>query len=462
MLPVVVAALFVASGLASALPQPDFDRPDRWFDDHVYHHHADLTTELQQLQSDHPFYVDLTSIGTSVQGRELWTVRVTDPSVPAEGKLRVYIDGEHHGNEQLGGELCILLLHHLLEDQTDPRVQQVLRETIVWVTPMLNPDGNARDRRGNANGIDLNRNYPFAHNPGGSRGDAPASEPEVQANVAFMEGADLDLYVTMHTGIVRLIHPWSYTYDPAPDQSMYENLTEMSEAHGITYGQASHTLYVAAGTAKDYGYGALGVPSFTYEVDDEQTRLISTRQDIATRLADELDLLMDLILAAPIMRANLNVTGTSFEQDGAGVDVTVDLENLGLSAANNTTVTVEAWSGSTIVKTASTTLDLPAGNSTRARVHVDLDDGSYVLRTIVDYPKRLQENSTVERVVLGTHATSVSTSLLGGSGGWGIGLFLLLVALGVAFLYWAHRKGWWRPGMVYGKVMSRLRPPADA
>ena len=458
----VVVSLLTLSGSAAALPGPDFDRPDRWFDDHVYHHHADLTTELQQLQSDHPFYVDLTSIGTSVQGRELWTVRVTDPSVPAAGKLRVYIDGEHHGNEQLGGELCILLLHHLLEDQDDPRVQQVLRETVVWVTPMLNPDGNARDRRGNANGVDLNRNYPFSHNPGGSRGDYPASEPEVAANVAFMEGADLDLYITMHTGIVRLVHPWSYIRGPTPDQSMYENLTELSESHGIAYGQASHELYVAAGTAKDYGYGALGVPSFTYEVDDEQTRLISTRQDIATRLSDELDLLMDLILTTPVMRANLNVTGASYEQDGAGVDVTVDIENLGLSAANNTTVTVEAWSGPTLVGIATTTLDLPAGNSTSATVHVDLEEGSYVLRTMVEYPKRLQENSTVERMVLDTHEFRVTASLLGGAGGWGIGLLLLILALGVASLYWVHRNGWWRPGMVYGKVMDRLRPPAEA
>jgi hypothetical protein len=115
--------LLPLSGIGAALPGPDFDRPDRWFDDHVYHHHADLTTELQQLKSDHPYYMDLTSIGTSVEGRELWTVRITDPSVPAEGKVSIYIDGEHHGNEYLSGELCILLLRHLLEDQDDPLVQ---------------------------------------------------------------------------------------------------------------------------------------------------------------------------------------------------------------------------------------------------------------------------------------------------------------------------------------------------
>ncbi len=463
MFSLVVATLLLVSGSSAAFPSPDFNRPDRWFDDHIYHHHADLTTELQQLQSDHPYYMDLTSIGTSVQGRELWTVRVTDPNVPAEGKYHIYIDGEHHGNEQLGGELCILLLRHLLEDQNDPLVAQVLQESIVWITPMLNPDGNARDRRSNVNGIDLNRNYPFAHNPGGSRGDSPASEPEVAANVAFMEKADLDLYITMHTGIVRLIYPWSYSLDRTPDHSMYGNLTNISDAHGIVYNQASHELYIAAGTSKDFGYGALGVPSFTFEVDNEQARQISAREDIASRLSDELALLMDLIIATPLMGANLEEGGVSYDTDRAGsVDVTVNLINNGLTPANNTTVTVEAWRGRELVTAATTVIDVPQGDSNDTTVHLELDDGVYTLRTFVEYPKMLQENSSIERMVLGTHETTVSSSLLSGSQAWGIGLSLVILAAGVALLYWAFRKGYWRPGLVYGKLMSRLRPTAEA
>ncbi len=458
-----VVALLLLPSLATALPGPDIDRPDRWFDDHVYHHHADLTTELEQLAADHPHYVSMTSIGTSVQGRELWTMRITDPSFPAKDKARVYIDGEHHGNEYLGGELCILLIHRLLEDTDDPVVQQILRETIVWVTPMLNPDGNARDTRYNVNGIDLNRHYPFQFSPGGSHGDAPAVEPEVAANVAFMATKDLDLYITMHTGIVRLVHPWGWTHDPSPDAAMYGTLKEMSESHGVEYGQASEVLYIVEGSSKDYGYGALGTPSFTYEVDGEQTRQITRREDIAGRLSDELALLEDMLLAAPFMRARLEEHGIVYAGDASGgMSVSVFLNNPTWTPANNTTVTVEVYRDGSLVGTWSTLVDVPAGNTTEAIVRFDLEDGEYTFRTLVDHPRLLVENASAGHMVLASHQHTIHTSVLAASGGWGVGLLLLVVAIGAALLYWAYQKGWWRPGWAYHRVMSRVRPAPEA
>ena len=57
----------------------------------------------------------------------------------------------------------------------------------------MNPDGQAAQRRTNANLVDLNRNFPYHWAPLGVPGDSeyggtgPASEPETQAIV------DLDL-----------------------------------------------------------------------------------------------------------------------------------------------------------------------------------------------------------------------------------------------------------------------------
>ncbi len=453
---VLLTTTLLLTPVAAALPRPDFDRPDRWFDDHVYHHHVDLTTELQELASNHPQYMTLDSIGTSVRGRELWTVRITDPAQPAEGKFDVYVDGEHHGNEYLGGELAILLINHLLDDRTDPDVDQVLRECVVWVTPMLNPDGNARDTRTNVNGIDLNRHYPFEFTPGGSHGDAPAIEPEVAANIAFMDSLDLDLYLTLHTGIVTLAYPWGYSESPPPDVAMYERIREVSEVHGIPYGQSSVEMYVAHGSSKDYGYGVRGVPSFTYEVDGSQTSQISRREDIATRLSDELALMMDLVLATGSMRAHLNASVADVDAgDDGRVAVRVDLENPTWADANNTTVTVELWDGRGVVASASTTLDLGAGNATSTRVSIRADaEGGHRIRTVVEYPTLTVENATRETLVLGMLPVELEGGGLGGSGAGG-GLLLLLAAAGVAILIWAWGRGW-RPGW----AIKRMRPTA--
>ena len=456
-----LAMLVLAAQSAAALPRPDFDRPDFWFDDHVYHHHADLTTELQELASNHPQYVTLDSIGTSVRGRELWNVRITDPAYPSRDKLRIYVDGEHHGNEYLSGELAILLVHHLLEDRTDPVVEQVLRECVVWVTPMLNPDGNARDTRANVNGIDLNRNYPFEFTPGGSHGDTPASEPEVAANIAFMESVDLDVYLTLHTGIVKLVYPWGYTEDSPPDVAMYEAIREVSEAHGINYGQSSRALYVAHGSSKDWGYGVRGVPSFTYEVDDSQTSQISRREDIASRLSDELGLMMDLITSASRMRARLNATLADVETSRDGkVEVRVALENPTWTDANNTTVRVEVWDGRSVVASGSRFLDLGAGNSTTDTLTVQVDEeGDYRLRTVVGYPKLLVANATYDELVLDEEPVTTEVGGFGGTGGGG-GLMLLLALLGVAALIWAWRRGW-RPGWAFQRVRALVLPSME-
>src|SRR6478735_8972610 len=57
----------------------------------------------------------------------------------------------------------------------------------LWLVPALNPDGVARDRRQNAHGVDLNRNFGAMWEPTGHPGSTyysgarPFSEPETRA-----------------------------------------------------------------------------------------------------------------------------------------------------------------------------------------------------------------------------------------------------------------------------------------
>ncbi len=81
-----------------------------------------------------------------------------------------------HGNEQAG----IAITRRLLRSHPPSG-------TALWVVPVLNPDGVAADTRQNADGVDLNRNFPWHWRELGSRGyqqysgPRALSEPESRA-----------------------------------------------------------------------------------------------------------------------------------------------------------------------------------------------------------------------------------------------------------------------------------------
>ena len=115
-------------------------------------------------------------IGTSVQGRPIEVIRMGDPrGVP------VLIVGVIHGREEAG-----LLVTDIVQTMTPPAGVQW------WIVPNMNPDGFALNVRGNANRVDLNRNFPYLWAPLGKRGywqfagDARASEPETQVMMALI------------------------------------------------------------------------------------------------------------------------------------------------------------------------------------------------------------------------------------------------------------------------------------
>jgi protein MpaA len=106
----------------------------------------------------------VTLLGRSVEGRAITAVEVGDPA-----GTRVLVVGCVHGNEPAG-----IAVAKQLERLSPVGVD-------LWIVPDLNPDGRAADTRGNAHGVDLNRNFPFRWRPMGGvyeSGPRPLSEPE--------------------------------------------------------------------------------------------------------------------------------------------------------------------------------------------------------------------------------------------------------------------------------------------
>jgi hypothetical protein len=126
--------------------------------------------------------VATTVFGHSVEGRPLEVTR------SGTGPRTVLVVGAIHGDEP-----------------ETPRVVRALRatgEVTVHAVPALNPDGLARGTRGNARGVDLNRNFPHRWRAGARGrfwpGPRAGSEPETRALMRLVRRIRPDVTVHYH------------------------------------------------------------------------------------------------------------------------------------------------------------------------------------------------------------------------------------------------------------------------
>jgi len=98
-----------------------------------------------RLASNHPGLVRLSSIGKSVQGRDLHLLTVTDfKAGDPERKPAMYIDGNIHSNEIQGAEVALYTAWYLAESYGRiDWITDLLQRVTFYIVPTINPD--ARD-----------------------------------------------------------------------------------------------------------------------------------------------------------------------------------------------------------------------------------------------------------------------------------------------------------------------------
>jgi murein peptide amidase A len=131
-------------------------------------------------------------IGRSAQDRPIVLVTSGSP----EASLKLLVVGAIHGDETAGMRIARRLL-------AGPAPQR----TELLIVPTINPDGVAVGRRGNAQGVDLNRNFPFRWRPlGGGEysGPGPLSEPESRTahRLILREKPDVTIWFHQPFGLV--------------------------------------------------------------------------------------------------------------------------------------------------------------------------------------------------------------------------------------------------------------------
>lgn len=277
-----------------------------------YHTYPEMADEVAAVATEHPDIVRRFSIGRSLQGRELWAVKISDNVTTDEAEPEVLFDGLHHGDEHMSLEMTLAILHWLTDGYMAdaPRIRALVNGREIYIVFALNPDGATYDIAGSgtyrnwrknrqptpgsgAVGTDLNRNYPYrwgccggsSATPSNSRfrGPRALSAPETRAFSDFVKSRVVDgrqqirAAISFHTTGRLILYPYGYTLanvPPGMTRDDHDAFVAMARQFATTNGyrpmQASD-LYLSSGTSRDWLYGAYRTFAFTFELLPDST-----------------------------------------------------------------------------------------------------------------------------------------------------------------------------------------------
>ncbi|MGX8773464.1 MAG: M14 family zinc carboxypeptidase [Bacillota bacterium] len=132
------------SGCAGKTPQVTSINPEGAAVDvdwNARYHYADLEKQLKSLNEVYPQYSELESIGKSYEDRDLWCMTITDESVQDKTKDEVAVFGNIHGDEGESASCAMYSAWYLLENAESSQVSNLLKKHVIYVIPVINPDG---------------------------------------------------------------------------------------------------------------------------------------------------------------------------------------------------------------------------------------------------------------------------------------------------------------------------------
>ncbi|XP_065567648.1 carboxypeptidase B-like [Artemia franciscana] len=248
-----------------------------------------------ELAASYPQMVTTTVEGQSHEGRDMILVKISNGGA---AKPAVFVDGGIHAREWISPASVTYFMRELVENYA---AHPELVNNVDWYfMPVINPDGyqfshdsdrlwrkNRRPNEDGCRGTDMNRNFGFHWNEGGSsgygcydtyHGGAPFSEVESQVvrDVILANADQIQAYLTVHSYGQYWLTPWGWTSDYPEDypelfalaSDAVDALTAV-EGTRYTIETSTNALYMATGGSDDWAKGGAGVKySYTLELRD--------------------------------------------------------------------------------------------------------------------------------------------------------------------------------------------------
>jgi hypothetical protein len=227
---------------------------------------------MSQYQSLYPTICQLQTIATLASGRKIIVAKISDNVATDEAEPEFLYTSSIHGDETTGYILMLDLMDYILSNYgSNSELTDLVNSMEIYINPLANPDGTyyggnntlAGARRGNANNVDLNRNYPDPLD--GQHPDGYAWQPETMAFMDFAASRHFVASCNFHGGEEVVNYPWDTQFALAADDDWWQYVSQEYVDTARTHGNPAYMTsnnptgitngavwYVVKGGRQDY------------------------------------------------------------------------------------------------------------------------------------------------------------------------------------------------------------------
>ncbi len=110
---------------------------------------------MKKFEQDFPSLCKLDSIGTTIEGRKLYVLKISDNVTTNELEPEVFYTSTMHGDEVTGFVLMLRLIDYFLNNySTDSRIKSMVDNMAIYINPNANPDGTYNTSNSTVSGSD--------------------------------------------------------------------------------------------------------------------------------------------------------------------------------------------------------------------------------------------------------------------------------------------------------------------